>query len=636
MKKKIFILLTMVAVLACLFAISVSAASTETIDGITYYLHDNGTARLTNANQNCGLETVIIPETVVGANGKTYTVTEIQAQAFQNNKTIKYVSIPATMYRIYAAAFNGCSNLVFVEFNEDLTKSASLITEDWGIFASCTSLIAVSLPDRMTKIPDRGFNNCTALTAVYLPANLYQIKGNQGNNQAAFYNSANLYFVQEPFNVRDGNGNFYTAETFTMPSKPDVYFFPETLKLLCGTHNINGNIKLDENGEIVGIDENGNITEGGYDDIGINKCTGLNSVLVLPEGFTGYDEISDTCNENLRGDMLTRGLIQNCGTKDNPLTIVFLGRIDRVTFDKKDGCTQYLTYVFANEANTGFDDTVVSTFRNTKSDFGNQNEIYVVFCHANNGLGAKYSIKFEKSAADTTVPVLVSTLQEGAATHIANPKCTPYDCEPDCIKDRMTGVVDCFCGNIYSYETIEAGTALGHNYDVENGAIDFGIVYTNYMEKGIHSIGCARCDYKGSQEVDAIFVDCGYSVTEEPINGKHSMIQCYKRNQEAYDKYVALRDSFEFGVVVSIVADPLNPENSDLVESKQTYIAKQSFIAHDYFDVGVSGISENQTGVSLVFCAYVIDNGEYYYLDGGETVRVATAKSHADLAPKAE
>ena len=165
--------------------------------------------------------------------------------------------------------------------------------------------------------------------------------------------------------------------------------------------------------------------------------------------------------------------------------------------------------------------------------------------------------------------------------------------------------------------------------------------FTSYFEPIKFAGVCTNggCGYSGIDEsltIGAIFDDCGYSVTEKPINGKLSMIQCYKRNQEAYDKYVALRDSFEFGVVVSIVADPLNPENSDLVESKQTYIAKQSFIAHDYFDVGVSGISENQTGVSLVFCAYVIDNGEYYYLDGGETVRVATAKSHADLAPKAE
>lgn len=148
--------------------------------------------------------------------------------------------------------------------------------------------------------------------------------------------------------------------------------------------------------------------------------------------------------------------------------------------------------------------------------------------------------------------------------------------------------------------------------------------------------GCGANDIDTSKTIGAIFEDYGYSVTEQPINGKHSMIQCYKRNQDAYNAYSAIRDSFEFGVVVSIVADPLNPENSALIETKQTYVTKQNFIAHDYFDIGVVGIGEAQTGVAITFCAYVIDNGEVFYLDGGETVKTATAKSHNDLAPKAE
>ena len=76
MKKKILLFVAIVAMLVCLFAISASAATTETIDGVTYYLN-NGSASVTNANKSCALETVIIPETVVGADGKEYTVKEI-------------------------------------------------------------------------------------------------------------------------------------------------------------------------------------------------------------------------------------------------------------------------------------------------------------------------------------------------------------------------------------------------------------------------------------------------------------------------------------------------------------------------------------------------------------------------------
>ena len=126
MKKKILLFVAIVAMLVCLFAFSASAASTETIDGVTYYLN-NGSASVTNANKSCALETVIIPEVVIGADGKEYTVKTINQQAFKDNKTIKYVSIPATMTKLDAAAFYGCSNLVFVDFNDNQNTITSYV-----------------------------------------------------------------------------------------------------------------------------------------------------------------------------------------------------------------------------------------------------------------------------------------------------------------------------------------------------------------------------------------------------------------------------------------------------------------------------------------------------------------------------
>ena len=112
------------------------------------------------------------------------------------------------------------------------------------------------------------------------------------------------------------------------------------------------------------------------------------------------------------------------------------------------------------------------------------------------------------------------------------------------------------------------------------------------------------------------------------------MIQCYKLNTDAYNAYVALGTGFEFGVVVSVNSDPLNPDNMELIEQKKTYITEQSLIAHDYFDIGVIGIGENQRDAKLVFCAYVVDGGNIFYLDDGKTVTEASYKSHFDLAPK--
>ena len=49
--KKALLIVAIVAMLVCVFAISVSAATTETLDGITYYLNGS-TASVTKAITN--------------------------------------------------------------------------------------------------------------------------------------------------------------------------------------------------------------------------------------------------------------------------------------------------------------------------------------------------------------------------------------------------------------------------------------------------------------------------------------------------------------------------------------------------------------------------------------------------------
>ena len=90
--------------------------------------------------------------------------------------------------------------------------------------------------------------------------------------------------------------------------------------------------------------------------------------------------------------------------------------------------------------------------------------------------------------------------------------------------------------------------------------------------------------------------------------------------------------TLEFGLVVSVSANPLAKENEGLIEENKTIIAPSSSFAHDYFFIGVNGITtELQKEKAITFCAYVIDNGEVYYLDGGKTERTVTQKSYNDI-----
>ena len=381
-------------------------------------------------------------------------ITELPQDAFYASH-IRNVKLPSTIKTIKSGVFRDCKELVFVDFGNNTN---SISADTWGVWMNCTSLKAISLPDGMKVIPNRGFAGCTSLTSVYLPADLERIAGNQGDNQAAFYNCPNLYFVNEPFSVTRENGDFYASSEWDdiKPVRPTVYYFPSGLTLICSTGNPNKNITTE-------TFINGMTPTGGNDDIGFSNCTGLNPVLVLPEGFTGYDEITDTKNTSQQGDMLGAGLFKNCGTATNPITVVFLGRIDRVSMDRKDGATKYTTYVFANEANTGFENTLIGTWYNTTdSNYKNQDEMYVVFCHAAGG-AQKYKINFEGSADNNKMPVLKTTLQtkeEGSDWHIYDPRNEKNSITPaTCIKDAY-GTIHCFCNAEMGTQQI-LGTATG-------------------------------------------------------------------------------------------------------------------------------------------------------------------------------
>ena len=619
--KRALIIIAIVAVLVCVFAISVSAATTEVIGDITYYLN-NGKASVTNANKNCTLETVIIPDVVIGADGKEYKVTTINQQAFENNTNVKYISLSKNITAINAAAFRGMKNLVFVDFNDNPNE---ISMPSYGVFRDCTSLKALCLPDGIKNIPDQFATNCKSLTAVYLPASLEIMKGNQEGGPAfggANENNLceNLFFVNEKFSVRDENGAFYTAETFPVPEKPSVYYFPSTIKAITGAHNPNNHL----------IDSTGMILSGGNSDCGIQFCTGLNSVLVMPEGYVGYrDQESGNAilDENQRGDTISQGLFRGCGNKDNPLNVVFMGRIDRVSFDRKNGLSKYTTYVFANPANTGFENTLIGTWYNTSdSNYAKQDEMYVIFCHANDGEGAKYKIGFTGSAEDNKYPILVSELVASALAHLSNPDKAEISKQATCTENAF-GKEYCFCGANIGENEMD-GTALGHNHTVE-----LGVVYTNYMENGYYSYGCTRCDdiKKGDTALGALFIDYGYSATEFAINGSYAMSQFYGINREALEQYRALNKDFEFGLVVAASSDPFGDLANGTINENKVFIAKETLFTYDYVYVSVGGIATDNMDKSVAFCVFVRDGDNLYYIDDGQTVNTVTTKSYNDI-----
>ena len=186
------------------------------------------------------------------------------------------------------------------------------------------------------------------------------------------------------------------------------------------------------------------------------------------------------------------------------------------------------------------------------------------------------------------------------------------------------------------------GRECGMAQLLENPQHSLNLVIT-FGDKGYFSESsaiesCSVCKTVTVDEnIDALFVDYGYSVTEAPINGSYSMSQFYGIDREAIDKYRAYSTAeFNFGFVVATTADPIGAlERGELAEDK-VFVTTEDLFVYEYVAVRISGISDATFGKAVAFCMFVKDGEDTYYLDGGETAEAVAMKSYNDLISMAK
>ena len=120
-------------------------------------------------------------------------VQEVRASAFAGYPNLKEVSLPYGMLYIKSSAFENCTSLATVQFEETpllpgdptLPDAPGLIISS-GAFAGCTALKELKLPDIIAAIEFSAFEGCTGLEAVHFGINLSYIRDN------AFYGCSSL------------------------------------------------------------------------------------------------------------------------------------------------------------------------------------------------------------------------------------------------------------------------------------------------------------------------------------------------------------------------------------------------------------------------------------------------------------
>ena len=669
--------------------------------------------------------------------------TKINQQAFYQCTGITNVKFGENLTEIYAEAFRDCTSLVFVDFGDG---DNALTFKAHRTFYNCSSLKAVSLPKNTTYMGNGTFATCDVLGAVYLGESLEYLAGNKGDNASdgpCFADNPNMYFVQKPFDVIKADGTFYSADEFVQPEKPDIYYFPSTLKAIVATGNLNhyfrlydftytyttttvtdestgktktvyvlnvdengypvmsygsynvpnintnvlvcdkdgnviineymylfeyerdengdliltevtesgkyymratikrdadGNIvyRLDENGEriklyddkgvaITGMYDDGMTRDSGAADRAIVNCKNLNSVLVFPEDFTGVYDGTQSRDENQRGDSLGSGMITKCATADNPITLVFLGRIDRVSMDRRNGDTSYMTYMFANLANTGFENTQVATYYTPNNTYySNQNEMYVIFCHAEGG-AQKYKINFEGSSDNAYYPVLNATIQvapENENWHIYEPG-TDYESEATCTLPAGEFKL-CFCGKVCYSNVVEGSEPLGHS------DIDATIVYyykdNNYFETSYKKFTCTRegCGEEIDKQngIPALFIAKGMTVPDYGVSALCHAIKIDLDAVKEYNAFLGEGNEIKYGVLAGVAVDGNKPVGADGKSNCDAIV--MGFESTNFSIVQLKLTGLEKANKQLYCGAYVVVDGTVSYLYEGTVSEYAT------------
>lgn len=122
----------------------------------------NGTVSVTAANKD--LTSVYIPETIKDKDGNTYTVVEIEDNAFKDCSNLQHIKLPNTIINIGQGAFENCTNLIEITIPSDVTSIGD------NAFKGCIILQIVVIISVNITIGKDAFTN-VADNIIYITTN---------------------------------------------------------------------------------------------------------------------------------------------------------------------------------------------------------------------------------------------------------------------------------------------------------------------------------------------------------------------------------------------------------------------------------------------------------------------------------
>ena len=191
---------------------------------------------------------------------------------------------------------------------------------------------------------------------------------------------------------------------------------------------------------------------------------------------------------------------------------------------------------------------------------------------------------------------------------------------------------------VYGFSTCEAYN--NSNHTMEGNPVMQAV---DYFKNIVFMDTCTICNCAYVDEsltINPLFTWKGFSVSEQAdANGCYSVTQGFYVDMEAIKAYAAIKTDFAFGVVASVGKEnPISIVDGEVVADSNVIFAPISknangelSVVHNYFDIKVTGIDENNLSTQIAFNGYVVDGGEIFYLHAGETSETAVGSSYNEV-----
>ena len=168
--------------------------------------------------------------------------------------------------------------------------------------------------------------------------------------------------------------------------------------------------------------------------------------------------------------------------------------------------------------------------------------------------------------------------------------------------------------------------ALGHKITIETAT---GVTWDNYFENGMYCGYCSVCN-QDTHEVkgtaNPLFVNKGLSFAEYE-DSTCQVSQSFKVNKEM-TKF--LDEGFDYGVIATI-----NKDGGEIApELNGQKVVSASFVSSDFelFCIKLTSIPAAEKDTAIVFCAYLVNGEDKYYLNDGKTAKTVVGLSYNQVS----